>query len=327
MQITKTLQIRLKLPTMRQIISASGRAKNMSRFYGLLPLQKTRSQGNMSGVDLTRYDYFFFDCDGVIWLGTQEIPGSIATLNRLLSLGKRIYFVTNNPALSQQEICQRIAHFGFPCHENQVFGSAKATGIYLRRRYPSIQKVYLIGQLAHKQELESLGLRVVHNSEFAEKQISSLEQLKSLQPDRDIEAVVVATQMSFSYLSAYYGSICVQRGAKLISTTKDAYFILRDGIRMPGCGTLLAFMENATAKSAEMVGKPSPFFMEWAQESEGVDPKRSLMIGDSLASDIQFANNVGIESVLVLSGVTKAADVAASPHKPTYILRSLADLV
>lgn len=281
----------------------------------------------MAKPDLSQFESFFFDCDGVIWLGMQPIPGSIATLNHLHSLGKRIYFVTNNPALSQAEIAHKITSLGYTCQERQVFGSAKATGIYLQRRYPSIRKVYLIGQMAHKRELESLGLRVVHNSEFAESSIKSLEQLKSLRPDEDIEAVIAATQMSFNYLSAYYGSICVQRGAKLIGTTQDSYFILKEGVRMPGCGTVLAFMENATGKKAEMVGKPSPFFMEWAQDSERVEPKRALMVGDSLAADIQFANNVGMPSLLVLSGITKAHEVAKSPHQPTYILPTLADLV
>jgi len=281
----------------------------------------------MAKPDLSQFDSFFFDCDGVIWLGTQPIPGSIATLNHLHSLGKRIYFVTNNPALSQAEIAHRITSLGYNCQERQVFGSAKASGIYLHRRYPSIHKVYLIGQMAHKRELESLGLQVVHNSEFAESSIRSLEQLKAIRPDAGIEAVVVGTQMSFNYLSAYYGSICVQRGAKLIGITHDSYFILKEGVRMPGCGTLLTFMETATGQKAEMMGKPSPFFMEWARDSEGVEPRKALMVGDSLDADIHFANNVGMPSVLVLSGVTKAHEVAKSPHQPTYILPTLADLI
>jgi phosphoglycolate/pyridoxal phosphate phosphatase family enzyme len=281
----------------------------------------------MATVDLSQLDSFFFDCDGVIWLGNQPIPGSIATLNHLHSLGKRIYFVTNNPALSQAEIAQKITDLGYKCEERQVFGNAKGTGVYIRRRYPSIRKVYLIGQMAQKREMESLGLRVVHNSEFSESSIKSLEQLKSLRPDADIEAVIVSTQMSFNYLAAYYGSICVQRGAKLIGTARDCYFILKEGVRMPGCGTLLTFLENATGKQGELVGKPSPFFMEWAQDSEGVEPKRTLMVGDSLVTDIQFANNVGMASLLVLSGVTKAKDVTGSLHQPTYTLNTLADLI
>ena len=281
----------------------------------------------MAVVDLSKYDNFFFNCDGVIWYGSQAIPGSGETLRKLHAMGKKVFFVTNNPALSQSDLAEKIKSFGYQCQPSQIYGTAKATGVYLLKRYPHIRKVFVIGQPAYKHELESLGLTVIHSHDFPQARIQSLEHLKSIRPDPEVQAVVVGTQMSFSYLGAYYGAMCVQRGAKLLASTRDSYFILKDGIRMPGCGTMLAFMEAATDQKAEVVGKPTPFFMEWAQESEGIDLSRTLMIGDSMTADIQFAVNVGIHSLLVLSGVTGMGDLSQHTIRPTYILPSLSSLI
>jgi len=280
----------------------------------------------MSRVDLSRYDDFFLDCDGVIWEGTKALPGSIATLQHLESLGKRVFFVTNNSTHTQEDVARKALQLGYPCRPQQVFSSAKATGLYMLKKHPQVRKIYLIGQPAFRRELETLGFSVVHKDDFPDQSIYSMEQLKSLRPEAGIQAVVVGYQLPFNYLSAYYASMCVQSGALLIASNPDRYLSLRDGVRMPGNGVFVAFLEAATDHKAEIVGKPGPFFLEWAQDQYQVTPSRSLMIGDSLETDIAFAKATGMDSLLVLSGVTNESRLFSSSIQPTYVLPQLSYL-
>ena len=280
----------------------------------------------MAVVDLGRYDTLFFDCDGVLWYGSESIQGSAETLRKLHAMGKEIYFITNNSFQTQEQLAQKITKFGYNCAPKQVYCSAKATIFYLQTRYPSIRKVYLLGEASFRSELLQSGFQVVHKSDFPEQSIKSLEQLKAMRPDTDIGAVVLGFQTGFNYLAAYYGAMCVQAGAKLVASNDDMYLLLKDGVRMPGCGALVKFLETATDVKAEVVGKPAPYFWEMAQRTDQVDLGRSLMIGDSLMTDIPFASQAGMDSLLVLSGVTKLSELPASAVRPTYVLPSVADL-
>ena len=282
----------------------------------------------MTAVDLERYDNFLFDCDGVIWCGKQAIPGSVETLNKLQEMGKRVFFVTNTASLTQKGLAKKLTSKGYVCKPEQVYSSALATAVYLRKRYPSIRKVFLLGQEAFKRELESQGLTVIHSDDFPKaQQVKDWADLKTIQPDADIEAVVLGSQLSFTYHAACYASICVQRGAKLVAASHDPYFEIEGGVRMMGAGAFVTYIETATNQTAEVVGKPSPFYMEWAQERDGLDRSRTLMIGDMLESDIQFAHNAGIDSALVLTGVTKEADLMDLALRPTYVLADVAGLL
>lgn len=281
----------------------------------------------MAVVDLRRYDAFLFDCDGVLWTGSQLISGAGAALQALQNLGKKVLFVTNNSFQSPGAIREKISRVGFSCAESQVYCSSRATAWYLRKRYPAVRKVYLVGEESFRSELRSQGLEVTRVSDFPAKRISSLEQLKAMRPDQDVGAVVVGLHTGFNYLEAYYASMCLQAGAKLIASNNDDFLPLRDGVRMPGSGCFVRFMENAANVTAEVVGKPEPFFFELARDLEHIDPRRTLMVGDSLATDISFATRAGIDSALVLSGVTKADHIAHADYQPTYVLDSIANLI
>lgn len=276
-------------------------------------------------MDLSRYDDFFFDCDGVLWSGSAEIPGSVDALYRLQSLGKRVFLVTNNSTMTQEEVARKAAKFGFRCEAQQVYSSARATALYIRKVHPKVKKVYLIGEPSFRLELQRVGLSVVHKSDFPHSRIQSLEHLKSLKPEPGIDAVVVGYQVSFNYLSAYYGSICLQRGAKLIASNCDRNYCI-EGVIMPAAGAFVAFMEAASDCKAEVVGKPQHFFIDWAQEQHGITVARSLMVGDNLETDIQFARNAGMDSLLVLTGVTSVKEAQESAIKSTYILPRLSSL-
>lgn len=281
----------------------------------------------MAGVDLSRYDNFLFDCDGVLWCGRQPISGSFETLNQLQLLGKRIFFVTNSAALTRTELAKKLTLKGYECAPSQVYNSSLATAVYLRKKYPSIHKVFLIGQDAFRRELLSHGLTVIHSSDFPPTKVENWSDLKTIHPDPEIGAVVLGSQMSFTYHAACYASMCVQRGAKLVASSHDPYFEIEGGMRMLGAGAFATFIETATDTLAEVVGKPSPFYMQMAQEQDGLDPSRTLMIGDMLQSDVQFAHNAGIDSALVLSGITKEADLVDLTPRPTYVLQNVAGLL
>jgi phosphoglycolate/pyridoxal phosphate phosphatase family enzyme len=289
------------------------------------------ARGNLLRVmalELGKYDCLFFDCDGVIWSGKDPIPGSIPALLSLQSLNKRLLFVTNNSIYSQQQLASRLTVLGFPCSPGQVFCPGVGVGVYLRAKHPFVSKVVLIGGFHLRNELINQGYAVIHSSDFAKIPPTTTveELLLTLRVEEGVGAVVVALQFDFNYQIACFASKCLQRGAVLIAANADKFALAGDDVRMPGGYALVRFLEESADIKAEIVGKPSAFFFQWAQFDSHLNPKRCLMVGDTLETDIAFANNCGMDSVLVLSGVSTEAE-AREQSTATYILPNLASLL
>ncbi len=253
-------------------------------------------------LDLGKYDCLFLDCDGVIWSGKDPIAGSIPALLSLQSLNKRLLFVSNNSIYSQQQLASH-------CPRLPLLSGA-GVGVYLRAKHPFVSKVVLIGGFHLRNELISQGYAIIHSSDFAKiPPITTVEELLlTLRVEEGVGAVVVALQFDFDYQIACFASKCLQRGAVLIAANADKFALAGDDVRMPGGYALVRFLEESADIKAEIVGKPSAFFFQWVQFDSHLDPKRCLMVGNTLETDIAFANNCGMDSVLVLSGVSTEAE-------------------
>ncbi|MGZ8631236.1 MAG: HAD-IIA family hydrolase [Actinomycetota bacterium] len=251
-----------------------------------------------------RYDAFLFDLDGVLYRGSEPVPGAADALVRLRSLGKRVAFVTNNSGRTPETVAARLRAVGVAAEAEEVETSALTTASLLARR--GIGSAFVVGEEGIRTALAEAGIVVADGA-----------------PEL-VDAVVVGWDRGADYASLRTASILVQRGAALIATNPDASFPAADGMRWPGAGALLAAIETTTGVRGEVVGKPEPPVLLAALERAGGG--RPLLIGDRLDTDIAGAAACGWDSLLVLTGIATREDALVAPIRPTYVGEDLSAL-
>jgi NagD protein len=193
---------------------------------------------------------------------------------------------------------------GLPAREDHVFTCAMATARFLARQKPR-GTAFVIGEGGILTALHVNGYSIVdHNPDY----------------------VVVAEGRTVTLEILEAAVTMIHRGARLIATNPDPNCPTRDGIR-PGCGATVAFLEAATGVKALSIGKPSPLMMGAARKELGLLTAETVMIGDTMETDILGGMQLGFRTVLVLSGGTRREDLPRYPYQPDVVVNSLADLV
>jgi len=270
---------------------------------------------------LDKYDSFFFDCDGVLFNGINYMAPAFEALNKLKELGKNVFFVTNMSKASRVDAHAKISGGGFVPDLDKVFTSSYLAARYLAINHPQVKKAYLIGLNGLKEELELQGISVVGGEEDNGKRMDHIL-FDEIEPEEDIEAVVAALDYDLNYYKIAYASVLLQKGAVFVATNPDAC-IKGKKYKMPGGGMVARALEYATGKVPYIVGKPNPVVIDIAKQTFGLDPKRCLMIGDRLDTDILVGQNAGIDTFAVLTGVSSEQDILNEASKkngirPTY---------
>jgi NagD protein len=247
---------------------------------------------------------YLIDMDGVIYRGGEIIPGADRFVHRLLDHKVPFLFLTNNSQRTRRDIATKLVRMGIPASEEHVFTCAMATARFLARQKAG-GTAFVIGEGGILNALHLNGYSIV---------------------DHDPDYVVVAEGRTITLESLETAVSMVLGGAKLIATNPDPNCPTRDGIR-PGCGATVAFLEAATGLKALSVGKPSPVMMAAARNELGLRSSETIMIGDTMETDILGGVQLGFRTVLVLSGGTRRGDLARFAYMPDLIVESLADLV
>jgi HAD superfamily hydrolase (TIGR01450 family) len=254
------------------------------------------------------YDHLLLDLDGCLWVGdraTERAPEAVAALREA---GKRLMFLTNDPARSAEEFVRKLWRLGFQASVDEIASVGGAVEHQLAAREAS-GSAFVIGAQALVDHVAAAGLRIVNNTEFATR----------------ADLVVVASHAGFDYRELRIATQAVLRGAELIGVSRDPTFPMPDG-PWPGSGAVLAAVEAATGiPAALLVGKPERPFYEAALERLG--PGRVLGVGDRLDLDVAGARGAGLDTALVLTGSSTRAQVAEADPPPTHVAESLADLV
>ncbi len=256
-----------------------------------------------------RYDAFLLDLDGVVYVGQRAVPGAAATIAELRRRGQPILFVTNDSRSSREEYAAKLRGMGIAATAADVLSAGAATAAYMRRCHDLAGRTALaIGPSAFKRELVEVGLTLLEGEE-----------------GRAADFVAVAFHEGFNYQELRLACQALRRGAALYGSNRDPIFPMPDG-PWPATGAVLAAVEVAGGRQAIVVGKPELPMFEVARSRlpAGV---RLAIIGDTLSSDVAGGKRAGIDTILVLSGNTTAADLAASPIQPDHVLPSLADLL
>jgi glycerol-1-phosphatase len=253
------------------------------------------------GID---FDGLIVDLDGVVWLGGEAVPGSVAALAELRARRIPIVFLTNDPTGSRAEYAGRLARLGVEAAEREIVTAGSALAQLIRGREGAGKTVFVIGSPALKGELERVGLRLV---------------------DGEAEIVAVGGHPGFDYDELRIATQAVRRGASLYAAGRDATFPMPDG-PWPATGAILAAVETASGARAIAAGKPEPYIFEIAR-SLLPDCRRVAIVGDHLESDVAGGKRAGLTTILVLTGTTSRGDLEAAEVEPDVVLDDLAGLV
>jgi len=246
---------------------------------------------------------FLIDMDGVIYRGSELIAGAQRFVNTLRRSDVPFLFLTNNSQRTRRDVAMKLRRMGIQAEEKHVFTCAMATARFLAQQKPN-GTAYVIGEGGLLQALHTNGYSVV---------------------DHDPDYVVVGEGRSLNFEMFETAVRMIQKGAKLVATNLDPNCPTQQGMR-PGCGAIVALLETATGRKAFSVGKPSPVMMRAARKELGLSADETIMIGDTMETDILGGVQMGYRTVLVLSGSTRKEDVDKYAYRPDTIVDSVADL-
>ena len=246
---------------------------------------------------------FICDMDGVIYHGNRILPGVAEFIQWLHEENKEYLFLTNNSGYTPRELSQKLARMGLDVTEEHFYTSALATAAFLRDQAPGCS-VFAIGEAGLLNALYDAGIT-----------------MNDVNPDY----VVVGEGRSYSLDTLTKATNLVMQGAKLIGANSDVSGPIENGIA-PACRALIAPIEMATGKQAYFCGKPNPLMMRTGLKLLGVHSEEAAIIGDRMDTDIIAGIESGLDTVLVLSGVTSREDCRRFPYRPRLILDGVGDI-
>lgn len=247
---------------------------------------------------------FICDMDGVIYHGNRLLPGVEQFLSWLKKENKHYLFLTNSGQYTPKELQQKLARMGLDVDASHFYTSALATARFLSSQAPGCS-AYVMGEHGILNALYESG--ITYN-------------------DVDPDYVVVGEASGYNLEMMTKAIRLVNAGAKLIGTNYDLTGPTESGIA-PACRALLAPIEAVTGKQAYYVGKPNPLMMRTGLKMLGVHSEDAVIIGDRMDTDIVAGIETGLDTVLVLSGVTTREDCEKFPYRPRLILNGVGDIV
>ena len=243
------------------------------------------------------------DMDGVLWRGTEPLPGVAELIETLRRRSIPFLLVTNNASASPEGVQRRLRTMGAEIESHEVLGSTDATVEWLRNRLPPPAPVYAIGEAALHEALTHAGYDLHQHSD-------------------GVSAVVVGIDRQVDWSKLTEASLAVRAGAIFVGTNADPSFPMERGLA-PGNGALLAAIQTATGIDPVVIGKPEPYLFTHALQHLGTEPGLTLMLGDRLETDILGGQRAGLGTALILTGVTRRDDLQHASIQPDWVFDDL----
>ncbi|GGL20329.1 acid sugar phosphatase [Mangrovihabitans endophyticus] len=254
------------------------------------------------------YDLVVFDLDGVVYLIDEPIPGAAEAIGRLRADGTRVAYATNNASRRAPDVAGLLTGMGVPAAPDEVLTSAGAACAVLADRLPAGAPVLVVGAEALRTDVRDAGLKPVEAFED------------------DPAAVVQGYSPDVGWRILAEAALAVRAGALWVATNTDRTLPSPRG-PLPGNGSLVSVLRTALDREPDLVvGKPQPGLFRTA--ASRVQSSRPLTVGDRLDTDIEGAVAAGMDSLLVLTGVSGPAELLAAPpeRRPTYVTADLSGL-
>ncbi len=251
---------------------------------------------------MTKQNYLI-DMDGVLISGKKMIPGADVFIETLKRKELKFLVLTNNSIYTQVDLAHRLRTIGVEIQADQIFTSALATAYFMKSQKEK-GSAFVIGES---------GLNVaVHNIGY-------------IMTDQKPDFVVLGETFDYNFRQVTKAVRLIIEGAKFLATNPDPVGPSDRGVA-PACGAMAALIEKASGYSPFYCGKPSPFMMRSALNYLGVHSESTTMIGDRMDTDIVAGIQSGMDTILVLSGVTTSKQVEDFPYRPGKIVKSVAEI-
>jgi HAD superfamily hydrolase (TIGR01450 family) len=248
------------------------------------------------------------DLDGTVYRGDAALPGARDAVSALREAGLSVLFASNNPTKSDGAYVDRLNEMGFSVDASEVLSAGTVTTEYLLEHHAGAA-VYLVGSPGLREQFVAAGVHLVDDATAADVFVASW--------DRD-----------FGYGDLTAGLRALDGSdTAFLGSDPDRTVPTSDDRVVPGSGAIIGAIEAAAGREVDhILGKPSPETIAAATDALGVPAADCLLVGDRLDTDIAMGERAGMTTVLVLSGVTDRATVAASDVRPDHVLDSLADV-
>jgi NagD protein len=247
---------------------------------------------------------WLMDMDGVLVREEQAIVGADRFLARLRERGAPFLVLTNNSTYTRRDLAARLATSGLEVPEDSIWTSALATARFLEDQRPA-GSAFVIGEAGLTTALHDAGYTLT---------------------DRAPDYVVLGETRTYSFERITRAIRLIAGGARFIATNPDATGPSGEG-PLPATGSVAALISRATGVEPYFVGKPNPLMMRSALNAIDAHSETAAMIGDRMDTDIVSGLEAGMETILVLSGVTRREEAGRYPYRAARIVDSIADLV
>jgi NagD protein len=247
---------------------------------------------------------FIIDMDGVLVKENTIIPGADKFIKKLIEEKRKFLLLTNNPVYTPRDLAHRLQENGIEIQEGQIFTSALATASFLHNQRPN-GKAFVLGESGLTEAIHNIGYIIT-----------------DINPDY----VVLGETLAYNFEMIKKAIRLLHDGdARFIATNPDPSGPSRGGL-VPAAGAMAALIEKASGVSPFFIGKPNALMMRTALNYLNVHSENTIMVGDRMDTDIVAGVTSGMETILVLSGVTKEEDVDKYPYLPTHIKESVAHI-
>jgi NagD protein len=247
---------------------------------------------------------WLMDMDGVLVHEEHAIPGADRFLARLRETATPFLVLTNNSIYTRRDLAARLAAGGLDVPEEAIWTSALATARFLEEQRPG-GSAYVIGEAGLTTALHTAGYTLT---------------------DRDPDYVILGETRTYSFERITRAIRLVADGARFLATNPDATGPSPDG-PLPATGSVAALITRATGVEPYYVGKPNPLMMRSALNAIDAHSETTAMIGDRMDTDVISGLEAGLQTILVLTGLTTREEAERFPYRPSRVLDSIADLV
>jgi NagD protein len=246
---------------------------------------------------------YLLDMDGVLIRGNKPVPGADQFIASLEAKKIKYLVFTNNPLYTPRDLSHRLAMMGVKIDEERFFTSSMATARFLDSQLPG-GKAFVIGESGLTNAIHDVGYVIT---------------------DFNPDYVVLGETFGYSLDQITKAIRLISNGALFIATNPDPVGREKEGL-VPACGALAALVEKATGKTPLFIGKPNPLMMRHALNYLGIHSSNTVMVGDRMDTDIVAGVLTGLETILVLTGVSTREDIAMFPYRPTQVVESVLDI-
>jgi 4-nitrophenyl phosphatase len=250
------------------------------------------------------------DMDGVLYRGTQPLPGARELFPALREAGLSYILLTNNATLTAEDYSAKLAKMGMVVPAESILTTAQATASYLAENYPQGGGIYVLGE---------------------PKLVDTLSRVPNFRLDGwRPDFVVVGLYFKFDYDSLQRACAAIRRGARFIATNIDATLPVEGGELWPGAGSIVAAVKTCAGVEPLVIGKPNTYMAGMALSRLELPPDQVLCVGDRLDTDILMGARAGMPTALVLTGVSRREDIQdaeKAPARPDYVFDDLPALM